>query len=333
MRIRKLTMRMTVVLPLLLMTMMMLCSSTKAFQSPFIGSPSSSSTATATYSSSSHSFTAKQERIRRENGSSSLHHSNTQLFFNPVQRHIVSIDPSTAMMLSPWEAKALGRIETWYRKALSIKCPFLRRRASDSLDSLEQVLRFIIIRHKSLDLPPVGWRCEGDVCAKEKHLPTAVVVERIRADWKTSNHKGYYITGKLSTELYRDDCFFDGPDPDMPVQGLRKYLNAASQLFETKTSVAELLSLTHDPETDLIKATWKMNGVLRLPWRPALPEWNGTTTYHRDKDGLIYKHTETWDLSVAQAFLKTLWPELADILWQSVSEEEREGELCTVEYP
>lgn len=262
---------------------------------------------------------------------SSLHRTNTQLFFNPVQRNIVSIDPSTAMMLSPWEVKALGRIETWYRKALSIKCPFLRRRASDSLDSLEQVLRFIIIRHKSLDLPPVGWRCEGDVCAKEKNLPTAVVMERIKGDWKPSNHKGYYITGKLSTELYRDDCFFDGPDPDMPVQGLRKYLNAASQLFETKTSVAELLSLTHDPETDLITATWKMNGVLRLPWRPALPEWNGTTTYHRDNDGLIYKHTETWDLSVAQAFLKTLWPELADILWQSIPEEEREGELCTVE--
>lgn len=242
------------------------------------------------------------------------------------------MDPSTAMTLSPWEVRALTRIETWYRRALGIKCPFLRRRASDSLDALEQVLRFVIVRHKSLEyLPPVGWRCEGDVCDKQRHLSTAVVMDRIREDWKPSNHKGYYITGRLSTELYRDDCFFDGPDPDMPVRGLRKYLNAASQLFETKTSTAELLSLVHETDADLITATWRMNGVLRLPWRPALPEWTGTTSYHRDGDGLIYKHTETWDLSVTQAFLKTLWPELADHLWEDLTEEEREGDVCVVE--
>ena len=256
---------------------------------------------------------------------------NTALSFSPIQRSIVGTDASTATLLAPWESWCLLKLEGWYRKALSIKCPFLRRRASDSLDAMEQVLRFLIIRHKSLDLigPPVGWRCEGDVCEKQKNLPTAVVMDRIRNDWRPHNHKGYYITGRLSTELYRDDCFFDGPDPDMPVQGLRKYLNAASQLFETKSSVAELLSLEHDPETDLIKATWRMNGVLRLPWRPSLPEWTGTTTYYRDADGLIYKHTETWDLSVAQAFLRTLWPEMADRIWKAMPEED---EGCEVEY-
>jgi hypothetical protein len=59
-----------------------------------------------------------------------------------------------------------------------------------------------------------------------------------------------------------------------------------------------------------------MEGVLRLPWRPSLPVWHGTTTYYRDDNGLIYRHAETWELSVAQAFLKTLWPALADRLWR-----------------
>ena len=249
-------------------------------------------------------------------------HTNTRLHLSPLQRQVVAMDAATASLLSPWESWCLLRLEHWYRQALSIKCPFLRRRASDTLDALEQVLRFIVIRHKSLDVvdigPPVGWRCEGDVCAKEKHLPTAVVMERIRNDWKTDTDKGYYITGRLSTELYRDDCLFDGPDPDMPVRGLRKYLNAASQLFETRSSTAVLLDLQHDKETDLITAKWKMQGVLRLPWKPALPEWHGTTTYHRDDEGLIYRHSETWELSVAEAFLKTLWPTLADRIWQQV---------------
>ena len=227
---------------------------------------------------------------------------------------------SATSRLDPWESWCLSRLTTTYHKALRIKCPFLRRRASDALDGLEMILRFLIVRHKSLDLvgPPVGWRCDGPNGAVEKlrNLSTKAVLERIRADWKPDNHKGYYITGRLSTELYRDDCFFDGPDPDMPVKGLRKYLNAASQLFETKSSVAELLDLKHEEETDLIVATWRIKGVLHLPWKPQMPEWTGTTTYYRDEDGLIYKHVETWDLSVLQAFLTTLWPELANRIWK-----------------
>jgi hypothetical protein len=220
-----------------------------------------------------------------------------------------------------WESMYLVRFDAWYRRALAIKCPFLRRRAADTLDALEQVLRFVIIRHKSLPgvvdelVPPVAFRCHGDQCVKERNLPTTVVMERIRQDWKTTTNKGYYITGRLSTELYRDDCLFDGPDPDMPVRGLRKYLQAASQLFEYRTSTAVLLQLKHDEATDLIHADWRIQGVLRLPWKPALPTWHGTTTYHRDEQGLIYKHTETWELSVVQAFGKTLWPSLAARLW------------------
>ena len=258
----------------------------------------------------------------------------SRLYLHPLQRTVVPTDTVTTTLLAPWEAWCLLRLETSYRKALRLKCPFLRRRASDSLDALEQVLRFIIIRHKSLDLigPPVGWRCEGDLCDKERHLSTAQVMARIQADWRPDNHKGYYITGRLSTALYRDDCFFDGPDPDMPVKGLRKYLNAASQLFETKSSVAELLHMEHDPETDLITAKWRMKGVLRLPWRPALPEWTGTTTYHRDEEGLIYRHTETWDLSVTQAFLKTMWPELSRRIWQENEDILDEDEACQIDY-
>jgi hypothetical protein len=112
----------------------------------------------------------------------------------------------------------------------------------------------------------------------------------------------------------------------MPVKGLRKYLNAASQLFDQKKSFTKLLSL--EIQGDVIVADWKMSGVLMLPWHPSIPEWTGRTTYYRDANGLIYKHDETWDMSVPQAFLRTFWPQLAETIWST--EEEPEEDECLV---
>jgi hypothetical protein len=198
------------------------------------------------------------------------------------------------------------------------------------LDGADMMLRFLLVRHKSLLGPPSAWKC-ADACVKRKHLDIHQAYSIIQNDWKQSNNKGYYITGKLNTTIYRDDCFFNGPDPDMSVKGLRKYLNAASQLFDQGKSRAELLSLdivsvshpsNHDDNTEcadeqVIVARWRMNGVLRLPWKPKLHNWTGTTTYHFDADGLIFRHEETWDMSVAQAFLRTMLPGLADRIWGS----------------
>jgi hypothetical protein len=172
------------------------------------------------------------------------------------------------------------------------------------------------------------------------HISLPEILSIITNDWKVNNHKGYYVTGRLSTSIYHDDTIFDGPDPDMPVQGLYKYINAASQLFDTKHTFAELISIEqvtvgmihdedHDHElevastgigtgtsTSTIVAKWKMRGKLRLPWKPTVPEWSGTTTYHiHPRTGLIYRHVETWDISVAQAFLQTLFPWMARRLY------------------
>jgi hypothetical protein len=215
--------------------------------------------------------------------------------------------------LTPLESWAYSNLEATYKKALSIKCPFFRRRASDLLDGADMIMRFLVIRHKTLLGPPPAWRC-ADAQVKHRGITLKEAYDIIKDDWKSSTNKGYYITGKLNTTIYRDDCFFDGPDPDMPVKGLRKYLNAASQLFDQGKSRSQLLSL-EILDNGTIEAKWKMTGTLRLPWKPQLPNWTGTTTYHFDTDGLIYKHEETWDMSVVQAFLRTLWPALARRIW------------------
>lgn len=220
--------------------------------------------------------------------------------------------------LTPIEKWCVLHMDLWYSKSLRIKCPFFKRRTADLLDGVDMVMRFVVIRHKSLDVigPPPGCRSSTMTRTKHKGQNSHQISQIIQQDWRQDTDKGYYITGRLNTTIYRDDCLFDGPDPDMPVKGLRKYLNAASHLFDHATSTAELQDLLVVDDTT-IQARWKIQGVLHLPWHPKLPEWTGTTTYHLDPQGLVYLHEETWDMSVWQAFTQTLLPQVADKIWNT----------------
>jgi hypothetical protein len=193
-------------------------------------------------------------------------------------------------------------LNVWYDKSQSIKCPFGRRRFGDVLDNLEKGIRFFgLVRrdYQHLMGPPQACQPIKNAPPKTRNLPVTQVMESIRKDWTTQ--RGYYINGKLGTSVYRDDCFFDGPDPDMPVQGLRKYMGVAALLFDQQKSHSELLSLeVESPKT--IVATWKMSVTIKLPWLPTINEWTGTTTYHLDEDNLVYRHVETWELSALKAF-------------------------------
>lgn len=174
--------------------------------------------------------------------------------------------------------------------------------------------------------------------------------DRIEVDWNSSKNnkndnisnnnvdKGYYITGRLDTTIYRDDCYFTGPDPDMPVKGLRKYLSASAQLFDGRCSFARLDSIemeqfhenhvvdddvrgqdTNDNnnnsidnksqnELGVITVHWTLGGVINLPWHPTIEPWSGWTKYHVDSSGLIYWHEEGWDVEVWRLFLGVVFP-------------------------
>ena len=244
-------------------------------------------------------------------------------------------------------------LDAMYDRSASIKCPFFRRRAADLIDDASAVGRFLLVRHKSLPVvsdllmgevagdddgdddgrmsapssssssfpvppgcKPLGRHIGRDGAGKARHLRVSEIAERVRSDW-TSGHlgpgKGYYVTGRLDSTVYRDDCLFTGPDPDMPVRGLRKYLGAASSLFDPRRSDAELLSLAHDElggewGRGVVEARWRLGGVINLPWHPTVGPWTGTTRYHLDDEGLIRLHEEGWDISVWRAFACTLIP-------------------------
>lgn len=185
------------------------------------------------------------------------------------------------------------------------------------------LIQFLLIRHKSLGLTdstlfripgclPTGRHIK--TAEKNLHLSLTEIENRIIKDWNGCQHgKGYYITGRLDTTIYRDDCLFTGPDPDMPVRGLRKYLSAAAQLFEFKHSFAELQSVSVDEsggerQCGVVTVQWTLGGVINLPWHPVVEPWTGWTKYHVDDKGLICLHEEGWDEEVWRIFIGVLFP-------------------------
>ena len=243
-------------------------------------------------------------------------------------------------------------LDTIYTEASkTIKCPFFKRRVADTIDNIAMIVRFLIIRHKSLwselDIDiDLEKRMEAPGCKaigrfiqtdengysiKHRNLPLETIEQIIIEDWSLSNKKGYYITGKLNSTIYRDDCLFSGPDPDQPVRGLRKYLGAASNLFDSANSYATLTDVRIVKDDDLfrnsketVQVCWELKGVLMLPWRPKLKPFSGWTKYHFDDDGLIVHHEEGWNIGVVEVFIATILPELAETIWGNGSTERTE---------
>jgi len=263
----------------------------------------------------------KKKKTFHDNIKSSLSLTNNKNENSVIIQSKSSSAAAVAMMeASEFEIWSMNRLESMYQDSMiSIKCPFFRRRASDILEGLDMILRFVLIRHKSvLNLPPLGCRTTQQQTSaaqkKNTNLSKEEIYTLLHNDWKTTTDKGYYVTGRLNTTIYREDCMFDGPDPDMPVYGLRKYMNAASQLFDYKQSYATLESLEETSNSNIFVANWKMKGVLSLPWKPTLPEWNGVTYYYLDDNNLIYKHEEHWpNTTVFEAFLQTILPSPVNI--------------------
>ena len=248
-------------------------------------------------------------------------------------KHAVS-DPLLTLSITPaqttdrenhWEEWCWDQLQERYRQALALKCPFARRRAADLLDHVDFLLRHVVLNNPSVMGSPLAYRCESDTQRKRFGMTLPALADEIRSDWRTDTNKGYYITGKMSTDIYRDDCLFSGPDPDMPVRGLRKYLTAASSLFDPAKSTCELISL-NIVGSHTVEAKWRMHGRLRLPWKPWIPEVTGTTKYHADKNGLVCFHEEEWDMSVFRAFLLTFCPDIGRMIYRDsapIKEENR----------
>lgn len=203
------------------------------------------------------------------------------------------------------------RLATAHEQAQAVPCPFFRRRFTDTVESAQLVMRWVHARHKSLPIeqPAIPLPFAGD---KLEHLALTALADVLREDF--GRHA--YVNGRLTRAVYDDDCLFDGPDPDMPVRGVRKYCLAVSGLFDVRRSECRLLGEPLvDERARTIRCHWRLSGRLRLPWKPEFKPYLGCTTYHIDPNtGLISKALEKWSIHPFIAFLSVVLPRLADRL-------------------
>lgn len=115
----------------------------------------------------------------------------------------------------------------------------------------------------------------------------------------------------LTYDIYTAEIYFR--DPVNTFRGKFNYriifwtLRFHARLFFT-TIQFDVHSIDH-PTPDTILATWTVQGVLRLPWKPQLC-FNGSSTYQLNPVAQIYEHIDTWDRKPGE-ILRQFWGQSA----------------------
>ena len=146
------------------------------------------------------------------------------------------------------------------------------------------------------------WPPQAAWAGDDQRLPISDLKDMVLNDFVQNQ---YYVTGKLSPEVYTTDCLFR--DPTTTVKGVRPYTAAVAKLFDPARSKADLISLkVMGPDTLVLR--WRLAATLNVPGSPAIKPYTGTTKYVTNKIGLICQHLEEWDISAFDAFVSVLFP-------------------------
>lgn len=123
------------------------------------------------------------------------------------------------------------------------------------------------------------------------------------------NEGGYFLTGDLSKDIFRDDCIFI--DPTNEVSSLSRYQTALRILFEPKTSTVEIVEpLSVDEDARTISGRIRSRGFLQLPWHPYVTAYESKLVYSVDDDGLVSRQDQKWSKSAEEALRQSFTPTL-----------------------
>lgn len=200
------------------------------------------------------------------------------------------------------------------------RCQYIQRRVHahngciDPVPVREQVrLPALMTRRMSVSLVSCFFVCNlsesqggasnaSSTQEKRTHLSIEAVRDILASDLANGQ---YFVTGNLTREVFREDCIFK--DPTNKTIGVEKYLAALKLLFDPIESRVELKSIAVDsPHT--IVATWTLSGSLKLPWKPRVRPFDGSSIYTIDDEGLIAIQDEKWSISAVEALVETFTP-------------------------
>ena len=123
----------------------------------------------------------------------------------------------------------------------------------------------------------------------------------------TQGRGGYFVTGDLPVELFRDDCTF--VDPTNSVSSLSRYRNALRILFDPDQSSVKLVEpLVVNEAERTITGRVRSWGILQLPWKPRVASYETAIVYSVDQNGLVQSQVQEWSVSASKALQETFTP-------------------------
>jgi hypothetical protein len=129
-------------------------------------------------------------------------------------------------------------------------------------------------------LAPLG---KPETSPKTTGLSLSDLASRLTRDLTAgaTGQGSYFLTGDLSTEIFKDDCEF--VDPTNRVSSLSRYQKALRIIFDPSQSIAQLVTpLTIHEEQRTISGRLRSRGFLQLPWRPYVKAYETDIVYSVD---------------------------------------------------
>ncbi|KAJ1455450.1 hypothetical protein M885DRAFT_519842 [Pelagophyceae sp. CCMP2097] len=156
-------------------------------------------------------------------------------------------------------------------------------------------------------LAPLGPESARVGGAKDTGFTVSELAEKLVHDATlgASGKGGYLVSGDMPFDIFADDCRF--VDETNDVRSLAKYSKALNILFDPTQSNVALVS---GPEIDgkRISATLRSSGVLKLPWRPRIREYDAQVVWTIGESGLVVEQAQVWSISAAEALRQTFTP-------------------------
>eukprot|EP00536_Pseudo-nitzschia_multiseries_P001443 jgi/Psemu1/180985/e_gw1.18.240.1 len=160
----------------------------------------------------------------------------------------------------------------------------------------------------------------GAFAGKSIGLDPDEIARRLANDlvYGATGRGGYFVSGDLSKDLFKDDCVFE--DPTNRVDSLDQYQTALGLLFDPERSTVRLLGEGLAVDSDSDTAVTTITGRLRsrgylgtLPWKPYITAYETTIVYTLDPStGLVARQDQTWSKGAKQALRETFSPAFND---------------------
>jgi len=196
----------------------------------------------------------------------------------------------------------------WLVSGLTVVCGVLGPApVTSSLSTANAVDELPTALRRYTALAPLG--SPSSTGAKTTGLSLADIAAQLTIDLTqgSTGKGGYFVSGDLTAELFRDDCVFI--DPTNSVASLSRYRNALKILFDPEKSAVRLVSpLVINESERTLSGRVRSYGVLQLPWRPNISSYDTSIVYTVDEDGLIYSQAQKWSITASEALLETFTP-------------------------